>query len=391
MGARSRYAPVPMPNATPHLSVCMIARDEAERIARALESVRTVADEMIVSDTGSRDATPEIARALGADVASTPWSDDFAAARNHAIGRARGTWILWLDADEEVLPESREELVAAVARIDAAGFYLLRLDLVDAARPDVFTEMWQLRLFRREPGLRFEGRCHPRFVPPLEEVAQRSGRRVFESGIRLRHTGYVEGLRRTKLERAARLLALELAERPGQLYYEVEYGRTLLQLGEPRGHAVLADAARRVDVDPGPLRAAAGSGILLLEHALGAATAQAGFPLAPARAEALAAEIFPHCVPLLWLRARRAAERGDHRSAAALLEAVRELDRSGSYDRTLSFDPRMLRESALLNLGVEYVQLGRVRDARRCFGALLGNPEFADRAARNLRLLGDRI
>jgi hypothetical protein len=146
-----------------------------------------------------------------------------------------------------------------------------------------------------------------------------------------------------------------------------------------------------VEVDPSVLRSAAGSGILLLEHALGTASAAPDFPLSPARAEALAAASFPHCVPLLWLRARRAAERGDHRSAAALLETVRELERSGAYDRTVSFDPRMLRESALLNLGVEYVQLGRVRDARSCFRALLHDPAFRDRATQNLRLLGDRL
>jgi len=62
--------------------------------------------------------------------------------------KASGEWIFWLDADEELLPESVAELRRIVAGKEALACYICRQDLVDAARPDYFTEMWQLRIFR---------------------------------------------------------------------------------------------------------------------------------------------------------------------------------------------------------------------------------------------------
>src|ERR1700730_10500875 len=82
------------------LSVCMIVKDEEPNLARAIDSVREFAFEVIVVDTGSTDRSVDIARERGAKVAFFPWTGDFSDARNHAIGLASGDWILSLDADE---------------------------------------------------------------------------------------------------------------------------------------------------------------------------------------------------------------------------------------------------------------------------------------------------
>ena len=82
------------------LALVMIARNEARCIARALESARPHVDRMVVLDTGSADATPEIAAHLGAEVGRFAWCDDFAAARNAALEMADADWVLMLDADE---------------------------------------------------------------------------------------------------------------------------------------------------------------------------------------------------------------------------------------------------------------------------------------------------
>jgi len=82
------------------LSVCLIARNEAHNLPRALKSVAGVAGEIIVTDTGSTDQTPEVAAGLGARVSHFPWCDDFSASRNFAVSQARGQWVLWLDADD---------------------------------------------------------------------------------------------------------------------------------------------------------------------------------------------------------------------------------------------------------------------------------------------------
>ena len=68
------------------LSVCFIARNEEKNLPRALASVRNVADEIIVADTGSTDRTVEIAKESGAVVCHFPWCDDFSAARMEEVG-----------------------------------------------------------------------------------------------------------------------------------------------------------------------------------------------------------------------------------------------------------------------------------------------------------------
>src|ERR1700756_3459624 len=86
------------------LSVCLITLNEEANIGRTLESVRSIANEIIVVDSGSTDATMTIAREHGARVFAEPWKG-FAAQKNSSLAKATGDWILSLDADEEVSTE----------------------------------------------------------------------------------------------------------------------------------------------------------------------------------------------------------------------------------------------------------------------------------------------
>ena len=85
----------------------MIVKDEARMIERCLESARAVADQLVVVDTGSSDATPQLATRAGAEVYHHPWRGDFSEARNHSLSYARGAWVLILDGDERHLRLSR--------------------------------------------------------------------------------------------------------------------------------------------------------------------------------------------------------------------------------------------------------------------------------------------
>lgn len=77
------------------ISACVIAKNEAENLPRWLASMRVFADEMIVVDTGSTDATVQIARAGGAQVLHFDWVNDFSAAKNFALDAASGDWAGW--------------------------------------------------------------------------------------------------------------------------------------------------------------------------------------------------------------------------------------------------------------------------------------------------------
>ena len=102
----------------PSLSVVMIVKDEADCLADCLGSVRAIADEIVIGDTGSTDVSVAIAEGFEARVIDVEWRDDFAAARNAVLDAATGDWLLHLDADEVVDPETSQRIRACV---DADG------------------------------------------------------------------------------------------------------------------------------------------------------------------------------------------------------------------------------------------------------------------------------
>ena len=83
------------------LSTIIIARNEEEVIKRCLESVKTISDEIIVVDNASTDDTSKIAKQFGVKIVSTD-KEDFSKLRNLGLEKAKGTWILYIDADEVV-------------------------------------------------------------------------------------------------------------------------------------------------------------------------------------------------------------------------------------------------------------------------------------------------
>ena len=168
----------------PLLSACMIVKNEADRLAGALESVRGVVDEIVVYDTGSTDATIEIARAAGATVIEGEWHDDFGRARNEALARCQGRWILHLDADEVLVCDPR----ALRPYLHAVGVADILTVAIDNVNDDGFVDVRHraARLFRRTRGW-WEGRLH-------EQVVARPGQAPLTTaqldGVTIRHDGY---------------------------------------------------------------------------------------------------------------------------------------------------------------------------------------------------------
>ena len=141
------------------VSVAIVTLNEEENLPRTLTSVRW-ADEIVVVDSGSTDRTVEIAHTLGARVIERAWPG-FAAQKNFAISQCTGTWILSLDADEELTPELQTELrqllqsestapsAIEVYRIPRRNLFLHRVIRYGGYYPDA-----KLRLFRRnDPAL----------------------------------------------------------------------------------------------------------------------------------------------------------------------------------------------------------------------------------------------
>src|SRR6201992_401844 len=107
------------------LSLCMIVRDEEQMLPRCLEAVASAVDEIVIVDTGSTDATVEIAKSFGARVIEFPWTGSFSEARNVSFEAATGDWVMYLDADEVLVSEDVEQLRALTGRTWREAFYLV--------------------------------------------------------------------------------------------------------------------------------------------------------------------------------------------------------------------------------------------------------------------------
>ena len=184
----------------------MIVKDEAEFIAGCLQSVQGVVDEIIVVDTGSRDDTAAIAQRLGARVFHFPWSDDFAAARNHGLAQCRAEWVLALDADEQLDPAGRHLIRKAVTQRKVDAWYLRFVNMIDGQPSG--GEVQLLRLFRRTPDTRYAGRVHEQ---PIQNILNAKAGYCAST---IRHYGYREPVmeQKQKLARNVRLLELGLKD-----------------------------------------------------------------------------------------------------------------------------------------------------------------------------------
>src|SRR3989344_1140212 len=107
--------------ANPTISLCMIAKNEEKNIAECLNSVKDVADEIIIVDTGSTDKTKKIAEKFNANIVGFKWADDFSAARNESLKHATKDWILVLDCDEVIAREDLPKIRELAKREDADG------------------------------------------------------------------------------------------------------------------------------------------------------------------------------------------------------------------------------------------------------------------------------
>ena len=146
------------------LSVIVITKNEARDIARCLASVAW-ADEIIVLDSGSSDDTVAICQRFTQQVVVTDWPG-FGRQKQRALDRARGDWVLSLDADEEVSPALKQEIQQAMLRTDVQGLELPRLSSY-CGRQMRHGGWWPdpvLRLFRRDAGRFSDDVVHERVV-----------------------------------------------------------------------------------------------------------------------------------------------------------------------------------------------------------------------------------
>ena len=214
-------------SSAPRISACLIVRDEAALLPRCLRSLTGAYDELCVVDTGSTDATLEIACRAGAKTARDTICngadgkiEDFAAARNTALALATGDWILQIDADET---------------LEAGGATRLRrhsrattADWVMVAMRSGTARWLSTRMFRRRDGLRYVSRVHE-YVERGDDALVAT-----DSGVVITNRPDKRG-KEPSHTRNTRLLRLELAEHPENARAHFHLGNELRAAGQLAG------------------------------------------------------------------------------------------------------------------------------------------------------------
>lgn len=196
------------------ISACAIMKDEAANLPRWLKAMQGLADEMIIVDTGSQDATRSIAQQAGAKVYEQQWQDDFALAKNYALTKAAGEWIIFLDADEYFSEASKARLRQTLANFsNRRGCDVFMCPLLNLDRHmNVMNKetAYIVRIFRNLPELRYQGKIHEQLYYQGKEVTD------FKVllDVKILHTGYDESCIEAKLRRNLKLLLQEIAAHP---------------------------------------------------------------------------------------------------------------------------------------------------------------------------------
>lgn len=196
---------------SPSVSLCMIVKNEEDFIDQCLKSVQHLVQEMIIIDTGSTDQTIEICKKYGAKIYSYPWNNHFADARNFGLSKAKGDWILWLDADEELEAGHEQSFLTTLLHSKASMLFMPVVNYYGETLPvqkDQAYLYYQPRCFRNHKGIQFYNRIHE--SPNIPENSDSSY--TFENvEVPIHHYGYIQEIteKRNKAQRNLQLIKEE--------------------------------------------------------------------------------------------------------------------------------------------------------------------------------------
>jgi glycosyltransferase involved in cell wall biosynthesis len=228
-----------------NLSLCMIVRNEADKLPRCLSSVQGIVNETIVVDTGSTDQTTEIAQSFGAQVYHYLWNNNFSAARNESLKYAEGEWILVLDADEVLNPAIVPAMQEVMQREQALVINLMRQEIGAVQSPYSLMS----RLFRNHFGIRFSRPYHSMIDDSVARLLQRepTWKILNLPEVAIFHDGYEPGAIATqnKLQKAKDTMEGYLATHPDDAYVCAKLGALYNDMGETtKGVALLERGLR---------------------------------------------------------------------------------------------------------------------------------------------------
>jgi glycosyltransferase involved in cell wall biosynthesis len=167
------------------IALCMMVKNEEERIMDILDLTWPFVDEIILVDTGSIDRTLELAELYGANIFKFKMRDDFSEVRNFAKKKASQRWILHLDPDEVFDPKE----FFHIRRMMEQKCHGYLFELINHQLNGQKTVSESVRLYRNIPELVYYGRVHETFDKCLPEI---QGLRLLRAPFRIHHQGYLK-------------------------------------------------------------------------------------------------------------------------------------------------------------------------------------------------------
>jgi len=332
------------------ISATLIVRDESVYIEACLRSLVGIVDEIIVVDTGSRDDTVEKALRFPIKLHTFEWCHDFSAARNYAISKACGEWILYIDADERLQVRDLALWRDMAADKTKAGWRLRFYPRV------AWTPYSELRLFRNDPRIRFQGVIHERMHDGVNAVCLSDDLEIGVSDVAIHHIGYERG-QRHKIVRNVPLLRAYLGKDPTRVYCWWHLGEMLMLAGDSEGATEAwtrgIEAARHQSASYAS-NAMPFFSLILLQHSR-------GVNVENLLEEAL--RLFPRHLALRWLACKHAIERGEGETKRQGLEALASIDPESFHDPELSYKKSLFAYASRDSLALCHFRAGRFAEA----------------------------
>jgi len=337
----------------PLISAAMIVRDEEAFLLNCLQSIRNFVDEIVVVDTGSTDQSVSIAKQFNADVSVFPWEGDFAAARNEALQRCQGRWILYIDADEQLENANIHQIKPLLDDPDNLAF------TVKFFPSKKFTSYREYRVFRNDRRIRYEGVIHETMLPAIQKVAGSDRLKIGSLPLTIRHFGF-DTDQNAKHRRNLPLLKEAVLKRPERSYLWWHLGTVLMALGDKAAAALTWEkglfhlrAKETLDHQDSLIYGE----LIRFYHIHGKDV----FPLIN---EALAR--FPDQYYILWLKATALKDNHDFEVAATIFEQLTAID-SNRLDEPIAYNCGIFQELSLEPLGGCYFKMGRFEESAECY------------------------
>ena len=349
------------------LSAALIVRNEAQVLGPCLESLRSLADEIVVVDTGSIDRTKEIAQETGARLFEFEWIGNYSAARNEALRHCRGDWILSVDADERYHPCDARRLQKELedeSKIAYTVTFRIRSE---------FTPYRRIRLYRNDPNIRFQGIIHENVLESLDRLRAQAGGEIGEGCLSADHVGY-DGDQREKNRRNLPLLLECVRCEPERVLVWCHIANAYASLGI----VDQADLAWERAVEVTEVRRHRHVGLYDSVAYLGLIEwrMKRGLQVDDLLAEAV--RTFPENLHLSWFKGRRFMAHGNYEEAIPCFETLIDCGRREDFDRSFGnsfedfnhsfgYDSRLFHLFSYESLATCHFLLGQYTKSRQYF------------------------